>query len=100
MFDRLPDGTWVYPGHGKDTTLGAEQPHLGEWRNAAGEHRLTAARDAPGVEGHPDPGDLAVPGHASSSPPGTGSATEVAMSYQVSTSGPAVEDLADLQGRS
>jgi len=22
----------VYPGHGKDTTLGAERPHLTEWR--------------------------------------------------------------------
>ncbi|MEJ7629018.1 MAG: MBL fold metallo-hydrolase [Nocardioidaceae bacterium] len=32
IFDRLPDETWVYPGHGKDTTLGAERPHLGEWR--------------------------------------------------------------------
>ncbi|MGI8577775.1 MAG: MBL fold metallo-hydrolase [Nocardioidaceae bacterium] len=32
LFDRLPDETWVYPGHGKDTTLGSERPHLGEWR--------------------------------------------------------------------
>ncbi|MCV2488024.1 MBL fold metallo-hydrolase [Geodermatophilus sp. YIM 151500] len=32
LFDRLPDDTWIYPGHGKDTTLGAERPHLGEWR--------------------------------------------------------------------
>ncbi|GAA1969656.1 MBL fold metallo-hydrolase [Catenulispora subtropica] len=32
IFDRLPDETWVYPGHGKDTTLGAERPHLVEWR--------------------------------------------------------------------
>jgi glyoxylase-like metal-dependent hydrolase (beta-lactamase superfamily II) len=32
LFGPLPDGTWVYPGHGKDTTLGAERPHLGEWR--------------------------------------------------------------------
>ena len=32
LFDRLPDGTWVYPGHGNDTTLGTERPHLGEWR--------------------------------------------------------------------
>jgi len=23
----------VYPGHGYDTTLGAERPHLGEWRD-------------------------------------------------------------------
>ncbi|WP_431967535.1 MBL fold metallo-hydrolase, partial [Actinacidiphila sp. bgisy160] len=28
LFDRLPDETWVYPGHGKDTTLGDERPHL------------------------------------------------------------------------
>ena len=32
VFDRLPDETWIYPGHGKDTTLGAERPHLEEWR--------------------------------------------------------------------
>jgi glyoxylase-like metal-dependent hydrolase (beta-lactamase superfamily II) len=32
IFDRLPDDTWVYPGHGKDTTLGAERPALPEWR--------------------------------------------------------------------
>jgi glyoxylase-like metal-dependent hydrolase (beta-lactamase superfamily II) len=32
LFDRLPDDTWFYPGHGKDSTLGAERPHLGEWR--------------------------------------------------------------------
>jgi glyoxylase-like metal-dependent hydrolase (beta-lactamase superfamily II) len=32
IFDRLPDDTWVYPGHGADTTLGAERPHVGEWR--------------------------------------------------------------------
>jgi glyoxylase-like metal-dependent hydrolase (beta-lactamase superfamily II) len=32
VFGVLPDGTWVYPGHGKDTTLGAERPHLAEWR--------------------------------------------------------------------
>jgi len=32
VFDRLPDETWVYPGHGNDTTLGTERPHLGEWR--------------------------------------------------------------------
>jgi glyoxylase-like metal-dependent hydrolase (beta-lactamase superfamily II) len=32
IFAVLPDDTWVYPGHGKDTTLGAERPHLGEWR--------------------------------------------------------------------
>ncbi|MGW4159027.1 MBL fold metallo-hydrolase [Streptomyces sp. NPDC004788] len=32
LFDALPDETWVYPGHGGDTTLGAERPHLAEWR--------------------------------------------------------------------
>ena len=32
IFGRLPDETWVYPGHGNDTTLGAERPHLTEWR--------------------------------------------------------------------
>ena len=32
LFAVLPDDTWVYPGHGKDTTLGAERPHLPEWR--------------------------------------------------------------------
>ncbi|MEU4966432.1 MBL fold metallo-hydrolase [Streptomyces smyrnaeus] len=32
LFGQLPDETWVYPGHGADTTLGAERPHLGEWR--------------------------------------------------------------------
>jgi len=33
VFDRLPDETWVYPGHGGDTTLGDERPHLDEWRS-------------------------------------------------------------------
>jgi glyoxylase-like metal-dependent hydrolase (beta-lactamase superfamily II) len=32
LFRTLPDETWVYPGHGKDTTIGAERPHLAEWR--------------------------------------------------------------------
>ena len=32
IFARLPDATWVYPGHGGDTTLGAERPNLEEWR--------------------------------------------------------------------
>jgi glyoxylase-like metal-dependent hydrolase (beta-lactamase superfamily II) len=31
IFDRLPDETWFYPGHGADSTLGAERPHLPEW---------------------------------------------------------------------
>ena len=32
LFDRLPDETWFYPGHGKDSTLGTERPSLPEWR--------------------------------------------------------------------
>jgi glyoxylase-like metal-dependent hydrolase (beta-lactamase superfamily II) len=32
LFGALPDETWVYPGHGRDTTLGTERPHLAEWR--------------------------------------------------------------------
>ena len=32
LFGRYGDDTVVYPGHGDDTTLGAERPHLGEWR--------------------------------------------------------------------
>ena len=32
VFGRLPDDTWFYPGHGKDSTLGAERPHVAEWR--------------------------------------------------------------------
>jgi glyoxylase-like metal-dependent hydrolase (beta-lactamase superfamily II) len=32
IFDVYDDDTWIYPGHGSDTTLGAERPHLQEWR--------------------------------------------------------------------
>jgi glyoxylase-like metal-dependent hydrolase (beta-lactamase superfamily II) len=32
LFGALPDDAWVYPGHGDDTTIGTERPHLGEWR--------------------------------------------------------------------
>lgn len=32
VFAQLGDDTWVYPGHGGDTTLGAERPNLPEWR--------------------------------------------------------------------
>lgn len=32
VFDVLPDDTWVYPGHGDDTTLGDERPSLPQWR--------------------------------------------------------------------
>jgi hypothetical protein len=32
IFRGLPDDTWVYPVHCKDTTLGVERSHLTEWR--------------------------------------------------------------------
>lgn len=32
VFGRLPDDTWFSPGHGNDSTLGAERPALPEWR--------------------------------------------------------------------
>jgi glyoxylase-like metal-dependent hydrolase (beta-lactamase superfamily II) len=32
VFEELPDDTWFYHGHGDDSTLGAERPKLGEWR--------------------------------------------------------------------
>jgi glyoxylase-like metal-dependent hydrolase (beta-lactamase superfamily II) len=32
VFGTLPDDTWVYPGHGGDTTLGAERASLPDWR--------------------------------------------------------------------
>ncbi len=31
IFEVLPDETWVYPGHGWDTTVGTERPALAEW---------------------------------------------------------------------
>ncbi|MDI6105358.1 MBL fold metallo-hydrolase [Actinoplanes sp. NEAU-A12] len=31
VFSRFGDDTWFYPGHGKDSTLGAERPHLDQW---------------------------------------------------------------------
>lgn len=31
VFDVYGDDTVVYPGHGDDTTLGEERPHLAEW---------------------------------------------------------------------
>jgi len=32
VFGRFGDDTWIYPGHGNDTTLGAERPHVQQWR--------------------------------------------------------------------
>jgi glyoxylase-like metal-dependent hydrolase (beta-lactamase superfamily II) len=32
VFGQFADDTWVYPGHGSDTTLGTERPHVPEWR--------------------------------------------------------------------
>ncbi|KQW52805.1 Zn-dependent hydrolase [Nocardioides sp. Root1257] len=32
VFGTLPDDTWFYPGHGDDSTLGAERASLPEWR--------------------------------------------------------------------
>jgi glyoxylase-like metal-dependent hydrolase (beta-lactamase superfamily II) len=32
IFDVLPDDTWFYPGHGDDSTLGEQRPHVQEWR--------------------------------------------------------------------
>ncbi len=32
VFHQYDDATAVYPGHGDDTTLGAERPHLEKWR--------------------------------------------------------------------
>jgi glyoxylase-like metal-dependent hydrolase (beta-lactamase superfamily II) len=31
VFDRLPDETWFYPGHGDDSTLGAQRASIPEW---------------------------------------------------------------------
>ncbi|WP_377642781.1 MBL fold metallo-hydrolase [Oryzobacter terrae] len=32
VFATHDDATWFYPGHGDDSTIGAERPHLEEWR--------------------------------------------------------------------
>jgi len=31
VFNQLPDDTWFYPGHGTDSTLGAERASIPEW---------------------------------------------------------------------
>ncbi|TCK24713.1 MBL fold metallo-hydrolase [Pseudonocardia endophytica] len=33
VFDKLPDDTWFYPGHGDDSTIGDERPKLPEWKD-------------------------------------------------------------------
>ncbi len=33
VFDVYDDSTVIYPGHGDDTTLGAERPSLADWRD-------------------------------------------------------------------
>jgi hypothetical protein len=43
IFGRFDDETVVHPGHGDDTTLGVERPHLDAWL-AAG---LVTAPEAP-----------------------------------------------------
>ena len=42
VFGRFDDDTWVYPGHGDDTTLGAERP------SAAGVARARLVSRLPG----------------------------------------------------
>ena len=32
IFHRFGDETWIYPGHGPDSTLGRERPELPQWR--------------------------------------------------------------------
>jgi glyoxylase-like metal-dependent hydrolase (beta-lactamase superfamily II) len=32
IFDVYNDDTWIYPGHGADTKIGAERPHIQQWR--------------------------------------------------------------------
>mgnify|MGYP001942100925 CR=1 FL=1 len=33
IFERFADDTVIHPGHGDDTTLGVERPHLDQWRD-------------------------------------------------------------------
>ncbi len=46
VFDVLPDQTWFYPGHGDDSTLGEQRPHLDEWRARGWWSRLQWDRGA------------------------------------------------------
>ncbi|CAM5723505.1 hypothetical protein SALBM217S_05734 [Streptomyces griseoloalbus] len=55
----LPDETWIYPGHGNDTTLGAERPHLGEWHERLSPGTCPLSRHTRPVRG---------PGRAQASP--------------------------------
>jgi glyoxylase-like metal-dependent hydrolase (beta-lactamase superfamily II) len=57
VFDVYGDSTVVYPGHGDDTTLGAERLHLAEWR-ARGWRRPPTRRSpsSPGRAGAPGSG--------------------------------------------
>jgi hypothetical protein len=66
VFGQLTDETWVYPGHGDDTTLGAERPAPIRVARAAGEliplaTHLTDGEVAPGEAGGPDIADETLP---------------------------------------
>lgn len=32
IFQDFDDATWIYPGHGADTTLGVDRPNIPQWR--------------------------------------------------------------------
>ena len=49
LFGAYGDDTVVYPGHGDDTTIGAERPHLDEWRSGAGDSARQRASQHGGV---------------------------------------------------
>jgi glyoxylase-like metal-dependent hydrolase (beta-lactamase superfamily II) len=46
LFNPLPDATWVYPGHGNDTTLGRSARTSPSGATAAGEARRRYRRPA------------------------------------------------------
>ena len=58
LFGQLPDPTWVYPGHGNDTTLGVRAPAPGRVARRAAGKRGRGGRLAP-PEGRTH-GDLAA----------------------------------------